>query len=96
MEAFWYKGGHILAHDMGDSVTTEILLEMKMDHAKLVSSWGQELPFTNGSMVLGLADSKNHSTITWKNVSSSINSLYKVFKQQARSWKRPAYIRANR
>ena len=53
---FGITGGHMLSHDMGDSVATEIVARHEND---LMPSWFsdglQSLTFTNGSMVLELA-----------------------------------------
>lgn len=53
---FGVKGGHLIAHDMGVSVTTEILFRQEMG---LLPGWFSEglqsVTFTNGSLVLGLA-----------------------------------------
>jgi len=56
-EHFGIKGGHLLAHDMGDSVATEIVAR----HCeRTLPNWFNEglqsATFTNGSMVLSLAD----------------------------------------
>jgi len=54
---FGIKGGHLLSHDMGDSVATEIVSRCEND---LLPAWFSEglqsLTFTNGSMVLELAE----------------------------------------
>lgn len=53
---FGLTGGHMLSHDMGDSVATEILARHEQG---LMPAWFtdglQSLTFTNGSMVLDLA-----------------------------------------
>lgn len=53
---FGIKGGHLIAHDMGVSVTTEILFRQEMGLLPVWFSEGlQSITFTNGSLVLGLA-----------------------------------------
>lgn len=85
---FGVKGGHMLSHDMGDSVATEIVAR----HVNgLLPSWFEEgllsTTFTNGSMVLDLADLR----ITQKLLLSKYGHLmkgmvnYKLFKQQVSS-----------
>lgn len=85
---FGIKGGHILAHDMGDSVTTEIVARHENG---LLPAWFSEgiqsVTFTNGSMVLELAKLR----ITQKILLSSYGHLlknvlsFKLFNQQIRS-----------
>ncbi len=56
-EHFGIKGGHLLSHDMGDSVATEILARHENGILPAWFSEGlQSLTFTNGSMVLELAE----------------------------------------
>lgn len=85
---FGVKGGHLLSHDMGDSVATEIVARHENG---LMPAWFsdglQSLTFTNGSMVLDLADLR----ITQKILLSSYGHLlknvvnFKLFNQQVRS-----------
>lgn len=50
-------GGHLLAHDMGDSVATELVArEVENSLPDWFSDGFQSYTLTNGSMVLGLAD----------------------------------------
>ena len=82
------SGGHMLSHDMGDSVATEIVARHVAD---LIPHWYsdglQSLTFTNGSMVLDLADLR----ITQKLLLSSYGHLLRhlttsrLFHQQVRS-----------
>lgn len=84
---FDIKGGHMLSHDMGDSVATEIVARHENG---IMPSWFSEglqsLTFTNGSMVLELADLR----ITQKILLSKYGYLmrnvlsFKVFNQQIR------------
>jgi pimeloyl-ACP methyl ester carboxylesterase len=54
---FGIKGGHILSHDMGDSVATEILSRHENNLLPVWFSQGiQSMTFTNGSMVLEMAE----------------------------------------
>lgn len=85
---FGIKGGHLLSHDMGDSVATEIVARHEN---QLMPAWFSEglqsLTFTNGSMVLELADLR----ITQKILLSSYGHLmknvttFKIFNQQVKS-----------
>ena len=85
---FGIKGGHLLAHDMGDSVATEIVARHENDILPAWFSEGlQSLTFTNGSMVLELAKLR----ITQKILLSKRGYLlknavsFKLFEQQVRS-----------
>ncbi len=85
---FGIKGGHVLSHDMGDSVLTEIVARHENDQMPAWFSDGiQSLTFTNGSMVLELADLR----ITQKILLSKYGYLmknvlsFKMFDQQVRS-----------
>ena len=85
---FGITGGHMLSHDMGDSVATEIVVRHEND---VMPAWFadglQSLTFTNGSMVLDLADLR----ITQKILLSKYGPLmqritnFKVFNQQVKS-----------
>ncbi|MEM1119495.1 MAG: alpha/beta hydrolase [Bacteroidota bacterium] len=85
---FGIKGGHMLSHDMGDSVATEIVARHENG---LMPAWFsdglQSLTFTNGSMVLELADLR----ITQKILLSKYGHLmrnvttFKIFNQQVSS-----------
>lgn len=85
---FNIKGGHILAHDMGDSVTTEILVRHENG---LMPAWFtegiQSLTFTNGSMVLALANLRTTQKLLLSKYGYLIRNLttFKVFNQQVRS-----------
>jgi len=51
------KGGHLIAHDMGDSVATEIVARFNQGLLDTLLYEGlQSITFTNGSMVLKFAD----------------------------------------
>ncbi len=85
---FGIKGGHMLSHDMGDSVATEIV---SRHVSGLMPAWFsdglQSLTFTNGSMILDLAQLR----ITQKALLSKYGYLlrklttFKIFDQQVRS-----------
>lgn len=85
---FGIKGGHLLSHDMGDSVATEILARSENN---ILPGWFsdglQSLTFTNGSMVLELAKLR----VTQKLLLSRFGPLMKnmttfaLFQQQVRS-----------
>lgn len=85
---FGITGGHMLSHDMGDSVATEIVARHQNDVLPHWFSDGlQSLTFTNGSMVLELAELR----ITQKILLSKYGYLmgnvvnYNIFSQQVRS-----------
>lgn len=46
-------GCHFVAHDMGDSVMTEILARLNANRPQWFSEGARSVSFTNGSMVLG-------------------------------------------
>lgn len=85
---FGVKGGHILAHDMGDSVATEIVARHE-NH--LMPAWFsdglQSLTFTNGSMVLGLAKLRitQKLLLSWQGKFFNKITTFKIFRQQVRS-----------
>lgn len=85
---FGVKGGHVLSHDMGDSVLTEIVARHENDQIPAWFSAGiQSLTFTNGSMVLGLADLRITQKLLLSNYGRTFNKIttFKVFNQQVRS-----------
>ncbi|MEM6316957.1 MAG: alpha/beta hydrolase [Bacteroidota bacterium] len=85
---FGIKGGHILAHDMGDSVLTEIVARHEND---LLPTWFSEgiqsLTFTNGSMVLELAELRITQKILLSKYGHLMRNLttFQLFNQQVRS-----------
>lgn len=85
---FGIKGGHMLSHDMGDSVATEIVARHEND---LIPQWFSEglqsLTFTNGSMVLELADLRITQKILLSNYGHLMKNLmtFKIFNLQVRS-----------
>lgn len=85
---FKIKGGHILSHDMGDSIATEIVTRHEN---KLLPSWFSEgihsVTFTNGGMVLELASLRFTQKLLlsrYRHVLSKMSS-FGLFKQQIRS-----------
>lgn len=85
---FEIKGGHVLAHDMGVSVTTEIVhREVK----NLLPGWLEtgikSYTFTNGSMVLEMASLRITQKILLSRFGSALSRLsnFPLFKQQVRS-----------
>lgn len=82
---FGISGGHMLSHDMGDSVATEIVARHENG---LMPSWFSEglqsLTFTNGSMVLELADLRITQKILLSNWGHLLKNLttFKLFNQQ--------------
>ena len=85
---FGIKGGHVLSHDMGDSVATEIVARHKNG---LMPAWFSEglqsLTFTNGSMILELASLRITQKILLSNYGHLLKNLttFKLFNQQVRS-----------
>lgn len=82
------KGGHMLSHDMGDSVATEIVARQENN---LMPAWFSEglqsLTFTNGSMVLDLANLRITQKILLSRYGHLLKNLttFKLFDQQVRS-----------
>jgi len=85
---FQVKGGHMLSHDMGDSVATEIVARHEN---QIMPGWFsdglQSLTFTNGSMVLELAKLRTTQKILLSKYGSVLKNLttFKIFNQQVRS-----------
>lgn len=85
---FGIKGGHLLSHDMGVSVATEILARHEND---LLPAWFsdglQSLTFTNGSMVLALSKLRITQKILLSGFGKQFNKItnFKLFDQQVRS-----------
>lgn len=87
-KALGIKGGHLLAHDMGNSVATEMVARYEQN---LLPNWFsdgfQSVTFTNGSIVLELASLR----IAQKILLSSGGALFSkvasfpIFKHQVRS-----------
>ncbi|MEE9374128.1 MAG: alpha/beta hydrolase [Saprospiraceae bacterium] len=82
---FGVKGGHMLSHDMGDSVATEVIARHCNNLMPIWLSDGlKSVTLTNGSMVLDLADLR----ITQKILLSKWGSYFKniisfsIFKKQ--------------
>ena len=81
-------GGHMLSHDMGDSVATEILARHENG---LMPGWFsnglQSLTFTNGSMVLELAALRATQKILLSKHGHLMKNVtnFKIFNQQVRS-----------
>lgn len=86
--ALGVRGGHLLAHDMGDSVATELIARHVSD---LLPAWFdgglQSLTLTNGSVVLGLAKLRlmQRLLLTWVGPVLPQLATRHVFAQQARS-----------
>lgn len=85
---FQVKGGHMLSHDMGDSVATEIVARHENQILPAWFSEGlQSLTFTNGSMVLELAKLRVTQKILLSKYGSILKNIttFKIFDQQVRS-----------
>ena len=90
--SIWQKvdvsGGHLLAHDMGDSVATEILARIENGLQPIWFKKGlQSITFTNGSMVLNLAKLRITQKILLSRYGSLLKKLptFKLFSQQVKS-----------
>ncbi len=85
---FGVKGGHLLAHDVGDSVATELLARQVND---LLPGWFdagfQTLTFTNGGMVLDLAELRIIQKILLSRYGHWLRhfALKSIFKHQVKS-----------
>ncbi len=85
---FGVVGGHLLSHDMGDSVATELVARQV---GQLLPGWFsagfQSYTFTNGSMVLDLADLRITQKILLSRYGALMSQLssFKIFNQQVRS-----------
>lgn len=94
-QALSVRGGHLLAHDMGDSVATELIARQVNG---LLPAWFdggfQSLTLTNGSVVLGLAKLRlmQRLLLTWLGPFLSQLATRRVFAQQARSAHGPASL----
>jgi pimeloyl-ACP methyl ester carboxylesterase len=82
------KGGHLLAHDMGDSVATE--LAARHVHQLLPSFFSEgfkSFTFTNGSMVLELAELRITQKILLSKYGKLMGKLVskRIFSQQIKS-----------
>lgn len=87
-EQFGVTGGHLLSHDMGDSVATELAFRYVQG---LLPSWFsdsfQSFTFTNGSMVLELAELRVMQKVLLSKHGKRLRNLttYRIFKHQVRS-----------
>jgi len=85
---FGITGGHLLAHDMGDSVATEILARHEQN---IMPSWFsdglQSITFTNGSMVLDLAELRITQKILLSSFGPTLQKAisFKLFNQKIKS-----------
>jgi pimeloyl-ACP methyl ester carboxylesterase len=85
---FGVKGGHMLSHDMGDSVATEIVARHEEGSIPAWFSDGlQTVTFTNGSMVLELANLRIAQKILLSSLGHLFSKLtsFKIFNHQIRS-----------
>lgn len=81
-------GGHLLSHDMGDSVSTELVTREVQGILPAWFSGGfQSYTFTNGSMVLDLAKLRITQKILLSKRGHWMSKLstFKIFDQQVRS-----------
>ncbi len=85
---FGITGGHLLAHDMGDSVATELLTRHENKINPIWFADGlQSVTFTNGGMVLELAQLRITQKLLLSKYGYRLRNLlsYKVFVQQVNS-----------
>lgn len=82
------RGGHLIAHDMGDSVATELVAR---EVGGLLPAWFDggfaSYTFTNGSMVLDLADLRITQKLLLSRAGPLLSRLFnrRTFDQQVRS-----------
>lgn len=88
-ESYGIKGGHLIAHDMGDSVATE-LVALANDYK--IGDWFsdgfQSITFTNGGMVIELSELRILQKLMLNSIFGpflSRISQYRTFKQQVYS-----------
>ncbi|MFY0627714.1 MAG: alpha/beta hydrolase [Reichenbachiella sp.] len=87
-EHFGVKGGHILAHDMGNSVATEILARQNENSLPRSFSDGiLSMTFTNGSIVLEMAKLRITQKILLTKLGPLLSKLttFSLFNHQVRS-----------
>lgn len=81
------KGGHLLSHDMGDSVSTELVTREVQEILPAWFSEGfQSYTFTNGSMVLDLASLRITQKILLSKRGHLMSKLstFKIFNHQVK------------
>ena len=85
---FGVTGGHLLAHDMGDSVATE-LIAREVEHSlpEWFSPGFQSYTFTNGSMVLELAELRIIQKLLLTRLGPFVSKLStkRIFRHQVKS-----------
>jgi|SaaInlV_100m_DNA_3_1039692.scaffolds.fasta_scaffold01355_7 pimeloyl-ACP methyl ester carboxylesterase len=88
-ESLGVKGGHLIAHDMGDSVATELVA---LSNERKIGNWFsdgfQSITFTNGGMVIELAELRVMQKLMLNPILGPLLSRisqYKAFKQQVYS-----------
>ncbi|NAS32483.1 alpha/beta fold hydrolase [Flavobacteriaceae bacterium R38] len=82
---FNIKGGHLLAHDMGDSVATELVSRQVNDNLPAWFNTGfQSFTFTNGSMILDMASLRITQKILLSRFGHLMKHLlsFKIFNHQ--------------
>ncbi|MEA1882041.1 MAG: alpha/beta hydrolase [Candidatus Marinimicrobia bacterium] len=84
-QSYGIKGGHLIAHDMGDSVATELMALANEEIGDWFSGGFQSVTFTNGGMVIELAELRILQKLMLIPILRPLLSRlsrYKVFKQQ--------------
>jgi len=87
-KSYGVKGGHLIAHDMGDSVATELVALANARIGDWFPNGLQSVTFTNGGMVIELAELRILQKLMLNPILGpflSKLSKYKVFKQQVYS-----------
>jgi pimeloyl-ACP methyl ester carboxylesterase len=82
------RGGHLLSHDMGASVATELVARhVSATLPAWFSAGFATFTFTNGSMVLDLADLRVTQKLLLSGIGPLVSKLfgYRAFSQQVRS-----------
>ena len=85
---FGVTGGHLLAHDMGDSVATELIArEVEQSIPDWFSSGFKSYTFTNGSMVLEFAELRIMQKLLLTSLGKFISTLSNkwIFRHQIKS-----------
>jgi pimeloyl-ACP methyl ester carboxylesterase len=82
------KGGHVLSHDMGDSVATELVARHVNNLLPIFFSEGfRSFTFTNGSMVLEMANLRITQKLSLSKYGRMMGKFvsFKLFSQQIKS-----------
>ena len=87
-QSYGIKGGHLIAHDMGDTVTNELMFLANTGIGNWFSDGFQSVTFTNGGMIIELSKLRILQKLTLNPILGPVLSKlssYKAFKQQVNS-----------